>query len=283
MSNTIFTSRFPKWAAVITILSAWVFMLLYSSNAHHKLQCKLTNLNTELTVKSPTRSAAVICATQSSSDTLVDVVPQLLSLLGDESETAKAERPGWLTKREYTKGTVGSFARDALKKATPKVQNVKPMVAALIDHANRVPLKNLKSDRWPGLATNGAEPILALLQNKYTNAGFSPQIVSQLEAHADEIINDEFSAIVRITLQQNAPLARDKLLAAEALIAKFAAEDRAEMEGKVIKSAQPELSASTEKATGQAERAALIGRDAAIAAARAASEAARAAATGKTE
>jgi hypothetical protein len=228
-SNTIFASRFPKWAAVITILSAWVFMLLYSSNAHHKLQCKLTNLNTELALNSPTRSAAVICATESSSDTLVDVVPQLLNLLGDESETAKAERPGWLTKREYTKDTVGSFARDALKKATPKVQNVKPMVAALIDHANRVPLKNLKSDRWPELATNGAEPILALLQNKYTNAGFSPQIVSQLEAHADEIINDEFSAIVRITLQQNVPLARDKLLAAEALIAKFAEKKRVEL------------------------------------------------------
>jgi hypothetical protein len=238
MSSTIFASRFPKWAAVITILSAWVFMLLYLTDVQHKLQCKLTNLSTELALESPTRVAAVICATESSSDTLVDVVPQLLILLGDESETAKAVRRAWLTKREYTAGTVGSFALDAVRKATPDGANVEPIVVALVSFASRVKPRNSKSGEWEGSATETAKELLELLEKKYVAAGFNQQIAEALAAHAGEITNDNFWRIhkraylnypIRTVAHQIDLLATGKSLAAKTFIAKFAEEQEAEL------------------------------------------------------
>jgi hypothetical protein len=261
MPNTIFTAQFPKWAAVITILLAWVFMLLYLTDAQHKVQCKLTNLSTELALKSPTRGAAVICVTESSPEVLTDVVPQLLALLGDESETAKAVRPGWLTKREHTAGTVGSFALDALRKATPNGTNVEPIVVALVSFANRVKPRILKQyeqqEERERPATNTAKVLLNLIEKEYLAAGFNQQIAGALAAHAGEITNDNFWRIYQnpsldypdsINAELIDPLAKEKLnypiltvahqidslakgksSAAKTFMAKFAEEQKAEL------------------------------------------------------
>jgi hypothetical protein len=226
MSNTIFTSRFPKWAAIITILAAWVFMLLYSTDAHHKLQCKLTNLSAELTLESPTRRTAVVCATESTPETLVDVVPQLLALLADDSKMTKSD------------GTVSGRALGALRKATPNEANVEPIVVSLVSFANRVESRSSKSLEWEGPATETAKELLELLEKKYAAAGFNQQIPGALAAHAGEINNNNFWRIYK-SASLNYPiwtvahridsLAEGKSLAAKNFMAKFAEEQKAEL------------------------------------------------------
>jgi hypothetical protein len=261
MSNSIFASRFLLLAALITILSAWVFVLFYLTGAQHILQCKMTNMNAELTLKSPERGAAVICAIESSSETLVSVVPQLLPLLGDQSETTKPERPSMFNKREPIVGTVGSFAMAAVRKATPNGTNVEPIVEALVSFANRVKPRSFKQyerqEEQERPSTNTAKLLLNLLEKEYVGAGFSQQIAEALAVHANEITNDNFWRIyenpsldypdwidaklidplakdklnypIRTVAQQIDSLAKGKSAAAKTFMAKFAAEQEAEL------------------------------------------------------
>jgi hypothetical protein len=261
MSNSVFRSRFPLLAALITILAAWVFMLLYLTGAQHILQCRMTNLNTELALKSPTLGKAVICAIESSSEALESVVPQLLPLLGDQSETTKPERPNMFNKREPIVATVGSFAMSAVRKATPSGANVEPIVEALVSFANRVKPRSFKlyerQEEQERPSTNTAKLQLNLLEKEYVRAGFSQQIADALALHANEITNDNFWRMYEnpsldypdwINAKLIDPLAKDKLnypiltvaqqidslakgksAAAKTFMAKFAAEQEAEL------------------------------------------------------
>jgi hypothetical protein len=199
-------------------------VLFYLTGAQHILQCKMTNLNTELALNSPTRGKAVICAIESSSESLMSVVPQLLALLEDQPETTKPERPNMFNKREPIVGTVGSFAMAAVKKAIPNSANVEPIVKALVSFANRVKPRSFKhyeqQEVQERLATNTAKVLLNLLEKEYAGAGFNQQIAAALTAHAGEITNDNFWRIYEnpsldypdfINTKLIDPLAKDKL------------------------------------------------------------------------
>jgi hypothetical protein len=172
MANTIFTSRFPRWGAVTVIFATWVVTFFNFYDVAHKAKCKVTDMRGELTLNSPTRGAAVVCAGESTPENLVAVVPQLLALLADETKTTKsygAEKGDILT---YA---VSELALDAVRKAAPSGANVEPIVVALVSMANRVKPRNAKSGKWEDPATGTAKELLKLLAEKYVKAGFKQQ------------------------------------------------------------------------------------------------------------
>jgi hypothetical protein len=180
MSNSIFSSQFPKWAAITIIVVAWGATFLYHYKTTRKEQCSTIGMAAGLALASPTRGAAVVCAAETAPENLVAVVPQLLVLLEDDSKTTSSY------------GTVSERAMDALKKATPSNANVEPIVVSLVSFANRVESRTSKSRRWEGSAAETAKELLTLLGDKYAAKGFNQQVANALAAHSGEINNDSF-------------------------------------------------------------------------------------------
>jgi hypothetical protein len=226
MSNTIFTSRFPKWAAITIIVVAWCATFLYQYKATRKAQCSTTNMAADLALASPTRGEAVVCAAEAAPENLVALVPQLLALLEDDSKTTSSY------------GTVSGRAWDALRKATPDSANVEPIVTSMVGFANRVEPRNSKSGKWEDSPSRVVRALLDLLGEKYVTAGFKQQIAGALATHSGEITNDNFwriheNAFLNYPFGTTASridyLAEGKSLAAKTFMAKFDEEQKAEL------------------------------------------------------
>jgi hypothetical protein len=183
-----------KWFVIASVIVVWLVTIFIKYDIREKLTCKFTDFHSELNVAHANRGSAVICIETRPAGEIALHVPQLLMLIGDESKTAKAQSSG-LYSLEHAKPltkSVSYFAQDAIRKAEPRMANVKPIVIKMVERANQVKPRNPKTAKYDQPGGEGAGFLLMLLVEEYSKAGFGQEISASLIAHAGEITNDAF-------------------------------------------------------------------------------------------
>jgi hypothetical protein len=190
-------SRNPSWLkrfVIAWVIAVWVVTLFIAFDIREKLNCKFTDFPSKLNPTHANRGPAATCAQARPADEIATYVPQLLTLIGDESKTTQAQSSGLYSlehARPLTK-FVSDFAQDAIKKATPRMANVEPIVIKMVERANQVKPRNPKTAEHDQPGGEGAGFLLMLLVEEYSKAGFGQEISAALIARAGEITNDAF-------------------------------------------------------------------------------------------
>jgi hypothetical protein len=226
-----------KWFVIAWVVVVWAVTLFIAFDVRETLICTFTDFRRELDVAHANRGPAAICVETRPADEIAPYVPQLLMLIGDESKTetmAEAGLFGLLSNahaKPLTK-SVSDFAQDAIKKAAPRMANVKPIVIKMVERANQVKPRNSKTAEYDQPGGEGAGFLLKLLVEEYSKAGFEQEISALLIAHAGEITNDAFWRVrhrnEKSYAQHIFELTRGKSPDAVAYVAKHEAEQGAE-------------------------------------------------------
>lgn len=230
--------RFIKWFVVVAVVAAFMVMRAPFVPPKQDLICTWANLKAQFNLKPRAAGVTVVCANELEPDEISAMVPELLIFLNDSSVATKSNASvglHWHNPSDRA-DTVSVFALEAIKKATPAAANIEPIVTALVGHAQQIPPRNLKTGKWDHPSSIRSKELLSLLMNQYAKAGLGPQIAIALTARSDEITNDAFWRIhdpqytyVQTLAHNIRSLTQGRSGAAKAYVAKFEAEQAAEL------------------------------------------------------
>jgi hypothetical protein len=176
-----------KWFVIAWVSVVWISTLFIGWDVRDKLTCKFTDFRSELNVAHSNRGYATACLARQYPDQIAKYVPQLLTLLSDDS--IYTQNLGLVG--EY-KRTVADRAADAIQQATPQADNVEPIMRTLVEFAGTLERSGGKTDF--AKRTNRAYVFMLadLLTDKYVQAGLTQSVMAAFVAHADQITSDAF-------------------------------------------------------------------------------------------